>query len=116
QLAGRILVALTAGAAAGPALHGVDPTALDFAKAGAPPGGLHPLGTDESGRDLLARLLVGARVSLAVGAAAMLLAVVLGTAVGAIAGLSRAGVDAVLMRLTDAALAIPTIFVVITVL
>lgn len=116
QLAGGVLLALAAGAVAGPALHGVDPNALDFARAGAPPGGVHPLGTDESGRDLLARLLVGARVSLAAGAAAMLLAVVLGTTVGAIAGLARARVDALLMRLTDAALAIPTIFVVITVL
>lgn len=116
QLAGGVLLALAAAATVGPALHGVDPNALDFARAGAPPGGVHPLGTDESGRDLLARLLVGARVSLAAGAAAMLLAVVLGTTVGAIAGLARARVDAVLMRFTDAALAIPTIFVVITVL
>lgn len=116
QLAGVTFLALAAAAVAGPAIYGVDPNALDFARAGAPPGALHPLGTDESGRDVLARLLVGARISLATGAAAMLLAVSFGTAVGAVAGLARPRLDAVLMRLTDAVLAIPTIFVVITVL
>lgn len=116
QLALGLLLALAAAAMIGPVLYGVDPDALDFTRAGTPPGWIHPLGTDESGRDVLARLLVGARVSLAAGATAMLLAVVLGTTVGAIAGLARPRLDSLLMRLTDAALAIPTIFVVITTL
>ena len=116
QLSVAILATLVLAAVAGPMLYRVDPDALDFARAAAPPGTGHPFGTDESGRDVLARLLVGARVSLAAGAAAMLLAVALGTAVGAVAALSRPRIDALLMRLTDAALAIPAIFVVITVL
>ena len=97
QLAGGVLLVLTAAAVAGPTLYGVDPNALDFARAASPPGGIHPLGTDEGGRDVLARLLVGARVSLAAGAAAMLLAVVVGTSVGAIAGLARPRIDAALI-------------------
>lgn len=116
QLTVVILVVLVLAALAGPAIYRVDPDALDFASASAPPGSGHPLGTDESGRDVLARLLVGARVSLAAGAAAMLLAVAVGTSVGAVAALSRPRIDSLLMRLTDAALAIPAIFVVITVL
>lgn len=116
QLSVVILVVLVLAALAGPEVYRVDPDALDFARASAPPGNGHPLGTDESGRDVLARLLVGARVSLAAGAASMCIAVALGTAVGALAALSRPRIDSLLMRLTDAALAIPAIFVVITVL
>jgi peptide/nickel transport system permease protein len=116
QLAVLLVALLVATAALGPALYPVDPDQLDFARIAAPPGDGHPLGTDESGRDVLARLLVGARVSLAAGAAAMLLAVALGTMVGAVAALAGRRTDAVLMRLTDAALAVPTIFIVITVL
>ena len=115
QLAGGLLALLVVSAVVGPLLYAVDPDVLDFARAAAPPGTGHPLGTDENGRDVLARLLVGGRVSLATGAAAMLLAVCLGTATGALAALSGRRVDALLMRLTDAALAVPTIFIVITV-
>jgi peptide/nickel transport system permease protein len=103
-------------AAVGPVVYGVDPAAMDLAIAGSGPSSAHPLGTDESGRDVLARLLSGARVSLSVGVLAMALAVSIGTAVGTIAGFAGGWVDAVLMRLTDAALAIPTLFVVILVL
>ena len=116
QLTVAVLSLLVLAALAGPFVYRVDPDALDFAAAAAPPGGAHLLGTDESGRDVLARLLVGARISLAAGAAAMLLSVALGTLVGSLAALSRPRVDALLMRLTDAALAIPAIFVVISVL
>ena len=116
QLTALVLALLVLAALAGPLVYRVDPDALDFAGAAAPPGAGHPLGTDESGRDVLARLLVGARVSLAVGAAAMLLSVALGTVVGALAGMAGPRADSLLMRLTDAALATPAIFVVITVL
>lgn len=115
QLTGCVVALLVLAALAGPLAYRVDPDALDFARAAAPPSAAHPLGTDESGRDVLARLLVGARVSLAAGAAAMLVAVALGTVVGALAALTRPRLDALLMRLTDAALALPTILVVITV-
>lgn len=67
---------------------------------------LHPLGTDNLGRDTLGRLLIGGRISLAVGLAAMILSVVLGTLVGVVAGYFRM-LDGPLMRLTDLFLALP---------
>ena len=66
----------------------------------------YPLGTDNIGRDLLARMLSGGRVSIAVGLAAMLLSVLLGTLIGVAAGYFRR-LDGVLMRLTDLFLALP---------
>ena len=116
RVAVAVLVLLVLAAVAGPSLYGVDPDVLDFAQIGAAPGARYPLGTDELGRDLLSRLLVGGRVSLAVGLAAMILSVTIGTSVGVLAGLGRRWADSLLMRLTDATLSIPTIFVVISVL
>jgi peptide/nickel transport system permease protein len=69
----------------------------------------HPLGTDRLGRDMLARILYGARVSLAVGALAVLLASTVGAAVGLVAGYYGGRVDAALMRITDATLSFPVI-------
>lgn len=66
----------------------------------------HPLGTDHLGRDMLARLIAGGRVSLTVGFTAMGLSLVLGTLVGVCAGFLR-GLDGILMRLTDLFLALP---------
>lgn len=76
----------------------------------------HPLGTDAVSRDLLSRLLYGARLSLWIAALAVLLAVTLGTAVGLAAGLAGGAVDALLMRAVDAALAVPRVFLLIVVL
>jgi peptide/nickel transport system permease protein len=67
----------------------------------------HPLGTDELGRDLLLRLLEGGRISLEVGIAGALAAAVLGTAIGLIAGYRGGWVDGLLMRATDAVIALP---------
>ncbi len=69
----------------------------------------HPLGTDRLGRDLLARIIFGARVSLAAGVITVLLAGVAGAAVGLVAGYHRGRIGAVLMRVTDATLAFPII-------
>jgi peptide/nickel transport system permease protein len=69
----------------------------------------HPLGTDRLGRDMLTRILYGARVSLAVGALAVLLASAVGAAVGLVAGYYGGRVDAALMRVTDATLSFPVI-------
>lgn len=110
------LVCIIAMAVVGPSLYGVDPVLMDLSVAESGPTAAHVLGTDEIGRDVMARLLSGARVSLAVGVFAMLLAVSLGAIVGAVAGITGGAVDALLMRLTDAALAIPALFIVILVL
>lgn len=81
-----------------------------------PPGAGHLLGTDQLGRDVLARVVNGLRLSLVIGLVAATLAAVLGGSIGLIAG-SRAGIlDTVLMRLVDALLAIPRLFLLLLVL
>ena len=80
-----------------------------------PPSALYPLGTDLYSRDVWSRLAYGARVSLSIGALAMLVAVAVGSVVGALAGYIRRWVDAVLMRLVDIGLAMPRIFVLLVV-
>jgi peptide/nickel transport system permease protein len=90
---------------------------LGFARLGlVPPGAGHWLGTDEIGRDVLARLLHGARVSLAVGAAVVALAVSIGTGVGLTAGYLGGLVDGSLMRLVDLLLAFPRLFLALLVI
>jgi peptide/nickel transport system permease protein len=71
----------------------------------------HLFGTDGFGRDVLTRLLYGARVSISVGVFAMVIAVVIGTIVGVAAGYAGGWIDSALMRLTDIMLALPTILV-----
>ena len=78
-----------------------------------PPSWAHPFGTDDLGRDLLARWLYGARVSLGVGFAATILAGFLGGIVGILAGFFRGWVDLVLMRLTEIVMAFPTLLLAI---
>jgi peptide/nickel transport system permease protein len=81
-----------------------------------PPSWAHPLGTDFYSRDLLSRLIFGARVSLGVGFLAAIVAAALGTAVGAAAGYFRSATDTILMRLVDIGLAVPRIFIVLVVI
>lgn len=115
-LAGIVLLVLVLAAVAGPMFYRADPLTMDLSIAGHGPSAAHPLGVDESGRDVVGRLMAGGRVSLTVGLLAMVLAVGLGSLIGTIAGFGGGWVDTVLMRLTDAALAIPALFVVILVL
>jgi len=112
-LAGSVLLltVLAAGLLA-PILAPYDPARVPTdlaARSMRPPGREHWLGTDLLGRDLLSRILYGARVSLLVGLAVALLAAVLGAAVGLLAGFYAGTIDAVFMRLTDALMAFPTL-------
>ncbi len=91
----------------GPILWQVPINEIDFTARLAGPSLKHPLGTDDLGQDLFARMLYGGRISLAVGLAAMLVAVVVGVVIGAIAGISRGSIDAALMWLTDLFLSLP---------
>ena len=101
-----------------PALAPYDPAAqLDLVGGRLlPPSLRHPLGTDPLSRDLLSRLLFGARLSLSIAALAVAVAVTVGTAVGLAAGLAGGVIDGILMRSVDAALAIPRVFLLIVIL
>ncbi|MHA3980464.1 ABC transporter permease [Halovulum sp. GXIMD14794] len=90
----------------GPLVHTVDPQFLDYLDKNQGMSWKHPLGTDNLGRDTLAQVLQGGRVSLAVGLAAMLLSLALGALIGVLAGYVR-WLDGPLMRLTDLFLALP---------
>jgi peptide/nickel transport system permease protein len=90
----------------GPFVWPQDPFALDISNANQGPSLDHPFGTDNLGRDVMARVFVGGRISLSVGFAAMIFGVVLGTAIGVLSGFFRR-LDGPLMRLTDLFLALP---------
>ncbi len=91
----------------GPLVYKVGVNDVDFQSTLAGPSLKHPMGTDDLGRDILARVLYGGRISLAVGMAAMLMAISVGVLVGAVAGMARGWVDAVLMWVTDLFLSLP---------
>ena len=102
-----VLVLLVLAVLLGPLVYTVSISDIDFTARLVGPSAAHPLGTDDLGQDLLARILYGGRISLAVGLAAMTMAVVVGVLVGAVAGISRGWVDAVLMWITDLFLSLP---------
>ncbi|MBE9604950.1 ABC transporter permease [Acetobacteraceae bacterium H6797] len=90
-------------------LFGLDPHEPDLFARFEPPSATHWLGTDDLGRDVLLRLMDGARVSLGVGLATALVASTIGTVVGLVAAWRGGWVDAVLMRLADGLLALPAL-------
>ena len=103
-----ILLALLAlGAPRIAAWRGVDGEAVDLLLRFGQPSAAHPLGTDDLGRDVLARLLQGGRVSLFVGLAAALTSAVFGTAIGLAAGFYGGRLDTLLMRFTDGVISLP---------
>ena len=110
-----ILVAMVLFCYIGPFLYHTDQVHTNLAIENQAPGTGHPLGTDSSGYDVVGRLMVGGQVSLEVGLAAAILATVVGTFWGAIAGYVGGVVDSVMMRLVDAILAIPTLFLALVV-
>jgi peptide/nickel transport system permease protein len=93
--------------AAGPLIWPVPINEIDFTAKLQGPSLAHPLGTDDLGQDILARMLYGGRISLSVGLASMVVAITVGIIIGAIAGISRGSVDAALMWLTDLFLSLP---------
>jgi peptide/nickel transport system permease protein len=105
--AGWVLIVLIATAALAPLVAPYAPDALDLVNRRGVPSLAHWFGTDDLGRDLLSRILFGARVSLAVGLLSALVAAVIGIGVGATGGYLGGRVDAALMRVTDAALSVP---------
>lgn len=109
---------LGAAAVFAPALSPHDPLAQLDLEAGQlrPPSLAHPMGTDLLSRDVLSRVLHGARVSLAVAILSVAVSIGIGAAVGLVAGWNGGAVDAILMRTVDAALAIPRVFLLVVVL
>jgi len=103
-----VLSLITLAVLFGSAIHDVDPQYLDYRAKNQGPTVEHPLGTDNLGRDTLAQMLAGGRISLAVGMAAMLLSLTLGTMVGVTAGYFHR-MDGPLMRVTDLFLALPVL-------
>jgi peptide/nickel transport system permease protein len=104
-----ILAVMVTAVLIGPLVYRVPIDAIDFKAKLQGPSWAHPLGTDDLGQDLLARMLYGGRISLAVGVAAMLIAITLGTFVGAAAGHLGGSVDNALMRVTDLFLSLPAL-------
>jgi peptide/nickel transport system permease protein len=98
-----------------PLLTGYDPTKVDLSHVRKPPSADHLLGTDGSGRDVLARLLYAGRVSLLVGVFSALLAVGIGTILGAVAGILGGWVDSLIMRAADIFLSFPVLVVMIVI-
>src|SRR6476661_385037 len=104
-----ILAAMVLAVLLGPLVWRVPINDIDFTARLSPPTWAHPFGTDDLGQDLLARMLYGGRISLAVGLAAMAVAMVVGTTIGAISGMSRRWVGPALMWLTDLFISLPAL-------
>jgi peptide/nickel transport system permease protein len=102
-----VLLFMVLAVAVGPLVWRVAINDIDFSAQLQGPSWNHPLGTDDLGQDVLARLLYGGRISLAVGLCAMLVAATVGVLVGAVAGMSRGSIDAGLMWLADLFLSLP---------
>jgi peptide/nickel transport system permease protein len=104
-----VLIFLTIATLVGPLIWTKDMALIDFSASTQGPSLSHPMGTDDLGRDIFARILWGGRISLAVGVAAMAVAIVLGTMIGALAGFFGGFVDSLLMRFTDMFISLPSL-------
>jgi peptide/nickel transport system permease protein len=109
-----VIMVLCSAALLAPWVAPQDPLAMDMARRLQGPSAAHLLGTDEFGRDLLSRLLWGARLSLVVGAASVGIAVVLGATLGLLSGFFGGWVDLLIMRVVDVFLAFPAILLALT--
>ena len=101
-----VFVIIVFGVIVGPFLWTIDATFIDIRARNSGPSLAHPLGTDQLGRDMLARMIAGGKVSISVGFTAMFLSLVLGTFIGVLAGQFKK-LDGPLMRFTDLFLALP---------
>lgn len=99
-----------------PMLAPYDPGAIDLKNVLAPPSGEHWFGTDQLGRDVLSRMIWGARISLKVGFVATGLAILIGMVLGAVAGFYGGWIDAVIMRFVDVMLCFPAFFLILAVI
>ncbi|MTH63960.1 ABC transporter permease [Paracoccus shanxieyensis] len=118
-----VFLLLLAAAILYPEISGIDPTKMSIREKLLPPlfmgegwSWAHPLGTDQLGRDMLARTLVGLRYSLLIGVSTTVLMLLVGALIGLFAGYYGKTIDTVLMRITDAQLSIPMIILAITIL
>jgi len=111
---GTLIVALAiAAAVAGPFISPYDPSAQELSRRLERPSVQHPFGLDELGRDILARILAGARISLLVGLAVVSVSSLVGMALGSIAGYFGGGVDDAISRVIDVMMAFPGILLAI---
>jgi peptide/nickel transport system permease protein len=111
---GAVVLVLVLAAIFAPGLSPYDPGAIDMKQVLAAPSGSHPLGTDQLGRDVLSRMLYGARISMAVGFISVGIAVLIGTIIGTIAAFYGGRVDELLMRFVDLMLNFPRLFLLLT--
>lgn len=102
-----VLSSLVLGVVIGPLLWPIAINEIDFSAQLETPSWSHPFGTDDLGQDLLARMMYGGRISLAVGLAAMVVSTIVGVIIGALAGMSRRWLDPFLMWVTDLFLSLP---------
>ncbi|RDJ25441.1 ABC transporter permease [Bosea caraganae] len=107
MISALVLGMLILGVVVGPFLWPVAINEIDFSAQLQGPSWAHPFGTDDLGQDILARMIYGGRISLAVGLAAMVVATFVGVIVGALAGMSRRALDPFLMWVTDLFLSLP---------
>ena len=106
-----VLVVVGFAALAGPFLVSADPNAPDYTNELAGPSGTHVLGTDDAGRDLLARTLVGARTSLGAALIVMAVVTVVGLVVGVVSGTAGGPLDRVVNRVTDVVMGLPELVI-----
>jgi len=111
-----VITVLTLAAIFSPLLSKYDPDAINLDQVFQPPCWEHPFGTDMNGRDLFARVLYGARISMSVGFISSGLAGLIGVIIGALAGFFGGKIDTILMRFVDLVLCIPSLFLLLMVI
>ena len=113
---GGVFLLIVVVAIAAPVLAPEDPIRLNVSQSLEPPGGQHWLGTDQFGRDVLSRIIYGARISVAMGFVAVTISVVAGSVLGLLSGYYRGTVDLLVMRLVDVMLAFPGILLALVII